>query len=189
MGLFRLNAENFKQEELNKEKKWQENFFKPHSKPLDTLVCVQYCSSNGLSGRSCTRKYEAAEHPHLTEQLVAFLKTYPPEHLSSDVLYEDGVFDSDHWSFAFFFQDKTNNFIMRGYGFSFAAYPYLSKLRKMLPEVLTKEERIEREEQKRLLEEFFNSEDENDDSPSSLNPMNSPFSCNPFFIPDDVEKK
>ena len=127
-----------------KEALYKEIFKTPSSKPLDTLVSVTYHSRNYLSNQATTRHYIATEHPERTAGIVDFLKHYPPEHLPNDAFSEMDVHDANNWSFYFNFQDKAEDFVIHGYGSTLASEPLFSKLLRLLPEVLTEEERKER---------------------------------------------
>lgn len=94
---------------------------------IDELLCIQYKSLNGLSGRGCANQVITVDDPIRKDQILTFLKEHPIENLLNGNLNGDG-FDRDHWELRFIFSDKNLNRCIRGYGVTEISAPYLRGL-------------------------------------------------------------
>ena len=115
---------------------------------IGSFCCVQYWRRNDMTGGTQMRELIAAEMPRERDLVLSFLAANPIRPLLNGDLCAKGH-DMDRWELRFLFEDPTLNRRICGYGVTELTAPFVLELARLIPEVLTEEERWEREFQKR----------------------------------------
>lgn len=110
---------------------------------FDEVICIQYLSVNGLSGGKCLRELSFFDMPEKKEEVMAFFQEHPIEKLLNADLHCKNARDLNDWYIRFIFPNPDLNRQIKGYGYTELTEPYLFTLVRMLPEIMSKDERIE----------------------------------------------
>lgn len=118
---------------------------------LNDVICIQYWSCNDYSGSIRMRELIISERPDLKDKVLLFLEEHPIITLLESNCHGYGH-DSNRWKFRFIFNNTSFNRCICGYGITEITAPYLLKFSNLLPEILSEEERAEREFRKKIFQ-------------------------------------